>query len=258
MVACHRYAILHLIFSVNNISWRFLFWYHFRMIHTAFQSLLWSPLKAGIIYCFMVKRPSALANNENNPSQCWCWLRANCVPGTALTYLLCLVQTPLTPKLYRPRFTDEKPVPGLEPKQCASSAQDGKYSVQSLEATCHCKRSHCPQEIRDLDHRPNNPVSCLLPRGWILPGDTVCCPRVPAGSTKRSGWATVWARRHCWNGSVVSVRPSLALGTQGWDEQGQHAHPRKPIATSTAVPNKFHQDVGGWGGGKDVVRSGSH
>lgn len=57
---------------------------------------------------------------------------------------------------------------------------------------------------------------------------------------------------------MVSVRPSLALGTQGWDEQGQHAHPRKPIATSTAVPNKFHQDVGGWGGGKDVVRSGSH
>ena len=171
------------------------------------------------------------------------------------------MQTPLTPKLYHPHFTDEKPVPGLEPKQCVSSAQDGKHSVQSPEATRHCKGSwlsRCPQEIRGSDHRPNNSVSCLLPRGWILPGDTLCCPHVPAGGTKRSGWATVWDRRHCWKGSVVSVRPSLALGTKGWDEQRQQIHPRKPIATSTTAPNKFHQDVGGWGGGKDMVGSVSH
>ena len=27
-------------------------------------------------------------------------------------------------------------------------------TLQSLEATCHCKGSHCPQEIRDLDTDP--------------------------------------------------------------------------------------------------------
>ena len=57
------------------------------------------------------------------------------------------------------------------------------------------------------------------------------------------------------NGTVVSVRSpySQALGTQGWDEWGQHAYPRKPIAISTTAPNKFHQEMGRWGGEKDVV-----
>ncbi|XP_020766189.2 allergin-1 isoform X1 [Odocoileus virginianus] len=44
---------------------------------------------------------------------------------------------------------DEKPVPGLEPKQCVSSTQDAKYSVQSPEVTC--RWAEYSQEIHYAD-----------------------------------------------------------------------------------------------------------
>ncbi|KAM5310481.1 allergin-1 isoform 2-T2 [Glossophaga mutica] len=61
---------------------------------------------------------------------------------------------------------DKESAPGLEPRQYVSTAQDGKHSLQSPEATHHCEGSelsHCPQMIRHSADEPNNSVLVFCP-----------------------------------------------------------------------------------------------
>lgn len=131
------------------------------MVHTVFQSLC--PLHAGIIHCFMVNRLKVLVTIRTSPTlpEGWpCSMVLSNLPALSM-------QTPLSPNLCCSHFTGQEPVPGLEPRQCVPTAQEGQCSLLSPEVAHHFEGgwlNHYPQVIRDSDYRTNNSVLYLSPQ----------------------------------------------------------------------------------------------